>query len=276
MTLISNSNNLLVLDIDYRENEFIKYLEDMKHLNNEIKLNTNISNLIIGDFIIKNNKNNDDNENNENDKNNENIEYIIERKTISDLCSSIIDGRFREQKNRLIESINDPSKIIYIIEGTKKSIPKKSKITKKIIDSAIINLIFKHRFNVFCTENIYDTFDIIYSFYNKINNDNNCFSNTVQNNCEIRPIKLIKKADNLNENVFINQLGVIPGVSINIAKKIKEHYLNMYELLKGFEKEKIEDKDPSLMLSNIQVSEKRKLGTALSKKIYFTLFSKLN
>ncbi|ORX58377.1 hypothetical protein BCR36DRAFT_408895 [Piromyces finnis] len=45
------------------------------------------------------------------------LDHIIERKRIDDLISSIKDGRFREQKNRLKNcGIND---IIYLVEGTK-------------------------------------------------------------------------------------------------------------------------------------------------------------
>ena len=47
---------------------------------------------------------------------NEELVCIIERKTIEDLASSIKDGRYREQKSRLI--MNYPkSKLIYLIEG---------------------------------------------------------------------------------------------------------------------------------------------------------------
>jgi len=43
--------------------------------------------------------------------------YIIERKSISDLAASIVDGRFREQKSRLAESLNSES-VVYLIEGS--------------------------------------------------------------------------------------------------------------------------------------------------------------
>lgn len=45
--------------------------------------------------------------------------FVLERKTISDLSSSILDGRFREQRDRLRQvRIADPQvKVGYIIEG---------------------------------------------------------------------------------------------------------------------------------------------------------------
>jgi len=45
------------------------------------------------------------------------LDHIVERKRIDDLISSIKDGRFREQKNRLKNcGLND---VIYLVEGTK-------------------------------------------------------------------------------------------------------------------------------------------------------------
>ena len=44
------------------------------------------------------------------------LDYIVERKTGSDLASSIIDGRYEEQKFRLKNcGINN---VIYLVEGS--------------------------------------------------------------------------------------------------------------------------------------------------------------
>ncbi len=63
--------------IDNREHHLINLLED-----NEITIEK--KNLDLGDIIIIK----------------ENYKILIERKTISDLCSSIKDGRYKEQKIR--------------------------------------------------------------------------------------------------------------------------------------------------------------------------------
>ena len=80
---------MINLEIDYREKKLIEQFKNNK--NNKNNQNYIISNLDIGDIIIKYN---------------EYITYIIERKTISDLCSSILDGRYREQKERLLSNFN--------------------------------------------------------------------------------------------------------------------------------------------------------------------------
>ena len=45
------------------------------------------------------------------------IVYIIERKSISDFYSSINDGRYREQKARILASVPQKTRIAYIVEG---------------------------------------------------------------------------------------------------------------------------------------------------------------
>ena len=47
------------------------------------------------------------------------IDIAIERKSISDFCSSVKDGRYREQKYRLIEHVKNAhgGKVMYLIEG---------------------------------------------------------------------------------------------------------------------------------------------------------------
>jgi ERCC4-type nuclease len=130
----------ITLEIDYREKSVIKLIEET----NNFPFKYNISNLIIGDFVIKQN---------------EDVLYILERKTIMDLSASITDGRFREQKQRLFESVNGCfDKIIYIIEGNR-NLKKYGSIAKSTINSSIINLIFKHKYKVIHTIDEVDTID---------------------------------------------------------------------------------------------------------------------
>ncbi len=224
-----------ILEVDFREHFFF---------NREYDSSINIQkiNLPIGDFIYKKN---------------EEILFIIERKTIGDLCNSITDNRFREQKSRLIQSTNDPFKIIYIIEGSKYNCV--GRINKSTIDSAIQNLIFKHKYHVIYTENEEDTIDNILTLYNKVKDPN--WLNIITLNSELNPIKLIKKKDNYtHEYIYINQLATIPGVSIKIAQEIVKVFPNIQILLEKY-------KNNPTLLSDIIINKKR-LGKALSTKIY--------
>ena len=231
------------LEIDYREHDLIK-------LFGETKVAIKVSNLIVGDIIIKCNNN---------------ILFAIERKSIRDLCASISDGRFRDQKSRLLETLQDPSKIIFIIEGKKVAY---GNVKLNSINGAILNLIFKHQYRVIFTESLKDTLDNIVLLYEKIlNNQLELSLNTTTDN------RLVKKSDRINNDIFINMLSVIPGVSINIAQKIHEKYPTFNDLVLQYQTNKENDnkKLNELLLSNIVFTNTRKIGPSISKKIYHAI-----
>lgn len=226
--------------LDYREEKIIKLIQ------NDTSINFKIQNLQLGDFILqKDNK----------------ICFIIERKTLKDLSSSIIDGRYSEQKQRLKDS---GCEIVYIIENP--FCKMKYGIPKKNMDCAILNLIFIHNFKIIFTENENETLFYLCNLYKKIKNNEILCSNLENNE-----INLSSKIDKNKKDIFINQLTCIPNVSITIARKINEKYNSMYELIDNYTKCDNE-KSKKLMLTCIQISEKRKLGKILSEKIYNSIF----
>jgi crossover junction endonuclease MUS81 len=259
----------MILLVDFREKIFIDALNKMGELSsdslteihslkiNDFVINYKICNLDIGDFLICNS---DDTTNNIY----ENLLLLIERKTLNDLSSSIIDGRFREQKSRIEQSINDNNKIMYIIEGNRKDIHKNG-VKNNILEGAILNMIFKHKFKLINTINIQDTIDTILTIFKKYKN--NEYTND-QNSNNITDINFsnIKKSDRINNNLFNLQLCVIPGVSIKIAKSISIEYKNMLELVNAYNNLDNLIKKQEL-LADIKINN-RKLGKALSKKIY--------
>lgn len=213
----------MILKIDYRERECIKYIQE-----NTVTI---VEPLAVGDFCITRDRQ---------------IEYIFERKTIPDLAASIIDGRFREQKQRLLESVIDPSRIIYIIEGSRIHPPHPSHqapVMKKSVDSAILNLIFKHRYTVLFTNSPQDTMETLYTI-TKMSLEPTVY----------QP-KLLKKSKEPLD-VFIAQLSCIPGVSYNIAQAIVANFPTYKSLVY------ILENDPGKMLE-IQISPTRKIGKAL-------------
>jgi ERCC4-type nuclease len=277
-----------MLLIDFREREFINKLNNFIKTENDkemfVKINNidltfKICSLPVGDFVIMNSTdanvnanvnantdidvdvNTDVNDNTDVDidvNNSKRIDVIIERKTLSDLSSSIIDGRFREQKGRLLESVNDPCKILYIIENNKNKVT----VSENVLQSAIINLIFKHGYKMLQTKDNNDTFNNVLLLYKKVRNGE--INNTNNSNIVTR---MISKSDKLKANIFVNQLCIIPGVSQIIAESIKNKYINMNNLISEWNKlDQIKEKE--MMLMNIHVTDKRKIGKALSKKIF--------
>ena len=151
--------------------------------------NIKLDNLNIGDFIIKNDK--------------DEIIMIFERKSLSDLISSIKDGRYNEQSFRLNDCEINNHNIFYIIEGN------------------IMN---------FCLKNI-----IAKNYINNTNtNTNSYISNEITEKnepCYSSSIKISKKSNITQENIGEIMLAQIPGLSINVAQTIMSNYKTINNLI---------------------------------------------
>ena len=140
--------------LDYREKKLIETCFSLIQTNENFnKIVLKNENLHIGDIIIKHNNE---------------VKIIIERKTISDLVSSIKDKRYEEQSFRLDSLEHHNHNIIYLIEG---SCEKENK-EKQMIYSSIFSLNYYKGFSVFRSANINETAYIICNMVLKINNKN--------------------------------------------------------------------------------------------------------
>ena len=222
------------ITIDSREHKLILHFKDYSQV--EVK------NLEIGDIIFFKN---------------EKPILIIERKTISDLYSSIIDGRYREQKARLIQS---NCNFCYLIEGLTTNFKNNSTIY-----GSILNLLFRDDIKVIRTNNINESIKYIDKLLKKF--EKNDFEPKQLDN--IKNYK-IKKADCYNQkDCFKLQLNLIPGVSLNMAKQLSEQFENMNNLIKFLE----EKGNESLKDIEYQTSTKmKKIGVKMSDKIYKFVF----
>jgi crossover junction endonuclease MUS81 len=179
---------------------------------------------------------------------NDNI-YIYERKTMSDLISSIKDGRYKEQKLRLLASNSDS--INYIIEGTD-IIASNNSHSQELLTSVYYNSIYRDNIKLFFTKNINDTVTFLLLLCTKIIKKPQNFDKTTKqqlsteyiDNCKIK----IKKIDNIDkETCYLLQLSQIPGISKQIAKNIKDVYPSMNVLFKTLN----EHENPAKLLMQI-------------------------
>ena len=97
---------------------------------------------------------------------NEDEKIIIERKSISDLISSIKDGRYNEQSFRLNGSSYHNHHIIYLIEGDVQRL--KQAKEKQIVYSAIFSLNYFKGFSIMRTFNLEETATYICNCANKL------------------------------------------------------------------------------------------------------------
>lgn len=221
------------LIIDKRESKLIDFLQ-VKEIPHKIDT------LNLGDIVISYND----------------IQVIvIERKTTSDLDCSIKDGRYKEQKYRLANLKKENIKIIYLVEGMHKS---------KLGWSAQINTMIRDDFHVFRTCHLKETVEFLETllinlpkYIDILINSNNIVLST-----EYIDNIIVKKKQKCGADIFCLQLQQIPGISLIIAKCIREHYPTWKNL---FEKCDLES------LQGIQYKCKtgkyRKIGPVVSKRI---------
>lgn len=225
---------------DYRENDIYnslaKKIEQKKEYQN---IEIEKTNLNIGDFVIGNN--------------------IIERKTLSDLASSILDGRYKEQSTRLDSYIQEHADehpvIMYFIEGSLDLFMNAHNISKDKLISACISLMCNKNYKVFLTRHLNETCDFLLKL---------CSKTTITSSfiCSNIAKKQFKKSNQINrENIGIIMLSNIPNISVTIATQLLEPFHNdIYLFLK-------EVRENESYLDNIKLISKDNKQRKLSKNI---------
>ena len=215
--------------IDSRESNLYNDIinRDLDIYTNKIEFNKN--NIDIGDINIKY----------------RDIEYIFERKTINDLISSIHDGRYREQKARMIDNY-DNKRITYIIEGDD-ILSSKTYNKSKVLQSTYLNILFRDNIRLVFTKNVNETATLILSLSIKIIENPENFNNISNNNTTYTDhLKLKKKKiENIDEKTcYLMQLSQIPYISNTIAKNISNIYPSMTSLILALNE--VDDKNKEL------------------------------
>lgn len=259
----------MILYIDNREpKNIINYLNEIN--NNLLKIE--VKSLDIGDYILYD------------EKKEENL-IIIERKTLSDLESSIKDGRYNEQSFRLSSMLIPNHNIYYLIEGNIMNYK-----NNKILYSAITSLSYFKGFSVLNTINNIGTCDMIYSICSKIikeehkvpyyisnklkdyednkiitiktddtcNKEDDRLDNLDMNYCNV--IKTSKKANITKENINEIMLMQIPNVSNQTAIAIVDKFKTIDNLINKLR----ENKE---CLNDIKMSSNRKITKTSIKTI---------
>lgn len=145
----------MIIKIDYRESDLHMLCVNLVTMN---KYTTPIKivseNIPIGDIIIC--------------EDNGKERVMIERKSLSDLASSICDGRYKEQSFRLNQCSIHNHNIYYMIEGQLKSYKSFSRIDKRALLSSFVSISHFKGFSVHKTNDMQESAEWILQFANKI------------------------------------------------------------------------------------------------------------
>lgn len=224
----------MLIKLDVREK---KIIQEFKNRNLEFKEEQ----LNLGDILICND---------------EKILLIIERKSVNDLCSSIMDGRYKEQSYRLSESNTHNHNIIYLIEGDMNSVNKKfKKINSETLQNALITLNVFKGFTVIKSNNVENTVEIIDRLFKKIKKESKPLyylnptiksteskestesTESTESNTQIDEYSSVfktRKKNNITpENINIIMLEQIPDISFKTANVIINKYKTIVNLIKN-------------------------------------------
>lgn len=196
----------------------------------------------------------------------ENHKIIIERKTISDFNASLKDGRYRNQKLRLLEwkGIDEGIRkdVIYILEE------KYGDNKDRSYWGAIVNANLRDGIFVIQTDSLIRTAEIIKDIKKKV--EEKKFT-SLDGTKEMIHLEGLSKGDyNTPQNCYLGQLAIIPGVSKNTAKKLTGLFPNMKNFIEVIEinltNDDVHPRKRLQFLSDIDLNGRR-LGDKLAEKI---------
>ena len=214
--------------IDTREHDLIALLNDIQ---------PEIKQIPVGDIWIGN--------------------LVIERKSIRDLEASILDGRYREQRGRILAHCHETNtQPLYILEGGLTS--HIGRLTTSTIMKFINRLVFHYQLSVVQTGSLKETADLLKAIAEQQQEKPESLQ---------RKTDLIKVADGLHVQKKVNAqdprqfsiacLSQCPGVSVKMAESL----ITAFGSLKGVMDAPVKD------IENVKVGT-RKVGPVVSKRLH--------
>lgn len=225
-------------------------------------INVSYENLVHGDFTIDVDGN---------------LIVLVERKTLSDLAASIKDGRYHNQKSRLLETY--PHTIIYyLIEGKfdfddSDGSMFMNGISKKGIVSAVINMMVRDKIKVIWTNNMSETVSFLLAVISRVTEDPSKYTDDTKQNVQI--VHKNKSSSITRDNFFEIQLCQVPDVSSKTAKAISSHFnrsmKDFYDKLGG-----LDEQEKLKLLKDIYIEDnsgkKRRISEKVVKNIIHLMF----
>jgi hypothetical protein len=190
---------------------------------------------------------------------------VIERKAVTDLDASIIDGRYREQRLRLLTYCQQQSaRPVYIIEGSLDTMH--GHFNQNIRRQFLNRLQIRYGVSVIQTDSLIGTIELCKILQEQFEKDASTF--VLEDGAQksyTHSVSISKKGNRDDPKVFASlMLQQCPGLSALTADA----------LLDAFDKTftGVFNADESA-IATVKVSEKRKVGPVLAKRLYSLLHS---
>lgn len=181
------------------------------------------------------------------------IIFLFERKTREDLLASIKDGRYKNQKAKVLQTFPH-TKLYYIIEG-QTTFQTQTTVQNKIIQSAIINTMLRDKITCICTKTLNETYNLLIEMMTKVKEEPDKY--IIQTQVEEQVVVKTSSKDD-KKKVFKAMLCQIPGINDKSADVLVEKWSSLNDMLKDIASK--ENKEE--YLNEIKVN-----GRKISKKI---------
>ena len=93
------------------------------------------------------------------------LRFLVERKTNRDLAASIMDGRYTEQKGRMLGVGNEVDRALYLVEG---ALHHQDAVPPATLRTAVANTQVLHGLQVLMTENLDQTIALLARMHRRI------------------------------------------------------------------------------------------------------------
>ena len=254
---MNNKMSNIIIHIDTREDDLLKLITARGTLSNVVS-----TNLEVGDILIAN-------------KETEQPFLVLERKTLSDLASSNRDGRYREQRARLLSLKGQGVSIGYIIEAQSSwsndlSRMWPGKVGESTLLSIILRLQLRYGIPVITSSSTENTVTIISHIVKMITDDPDVFVSGLATDGVVaaaaytEALSAQKSANRNLKRVGSGMLCAIPGVGAKMSETILDACGGTIESLMN----KKEDEIAELKVG------KRCVGKILAATIWSALHTK--
>ena len=193
------------------------------------------------------------------------IIVIAERKSVADLESSLSDGRYREQRTRILATCAETqAKPLYIIEGPLDRLNGRKTIAE--LWKVLNRLAMRYGISIIQTDDTAQTAEYLKTLHEQILADPKCFDSSTIATSYNAYVKTSKKETRQDPgNFFRAVIMQCPGVSAAVADVIVNHYSGGIESLMVASMDEI---------AGLQKAGGRKIGKAVSERLHGLLHYK--
>ena len=184
---------------------------------------------------------------------------VAERKTIADLEASLSDGRYREQRTRLLAHCAEvKGRPLYIIEGSLTT----CRTSANVVFKVLARLTLRYGISIIQTDSLADTVSRINDIAELLAKDKDCFNAEMLSYTDVVTHKKANKEDPTN---FLHAvLQQCPGVSAEKAKSLSVVFKSLEGIMAASEKDLVE-----------HVTNGRKMGPVVAKSLLGLLHAKI-